>query len=151
MESLMESLSPQEKKTLRDKIRAAYDREKRLLPENPTVRDNNRMHQRISRLRKALLKNALEQKLQRLTRQNRNLRLLDTILSVQKQGPDQQSSLLWKLQQQQQQQDIVRKQAQWMLRLLPLRHQTLPTILQQQQQQQQKQDVIKKYLSQKFL
>jgi hypothetical protein len=168
----MESLSPQEKKILQDTVQAAYAQEIRLLPENPTVRDNNRMHSRISRLRKTLLRNALEKKLQRMRAENRNLRLLDAILSVKKPQDDsnrtrlqlmtrisqlqQQESSLWKLpQQQKQEQDRAKKQAQWMLRLSPL-HQTLTSILQQQhqqqhQQQQQQQDVIKKYLSQQFL
>lgn len=165
----MESLSPQEKKTFQDSIQRAYAQELRLLPENPTVRDNNRMHARISRLRKTLLKEILEKKLQRMKAQNRNLRLLDAILSVKKppvdsrtriqlktrisqlQQQEQEQSSLWKLsqQQQQQQQDRSKKQKQWMLRLSPIR-QTLPSIVQQQEEQQQQQDVIKKYLSQQF-
>uniref|UniRef100_A0A6C0K555 Uncharacterized protein n=1 Tax=viral metagenome TaxID=1070528 RepID=A0A6C0K555_9ZZZZ len=164
----MEPLSPQEKKTYQDNINAAYAQELRLLPENPTVRDNNRMHARISRLRKTLLKTMLEQKLKKLKAQNRNFRLLDAILSVKKPPVDsrtriqlktrisqlqqQEQSSLWKLsQQQQEQQDRSKKQKQWMLRLSPIR-QTLPFILQQQEeeQQQQQQDVIKKYLSQQY-
>jgi hypothetical protein len=165
----MESLSPQEKKTYQDNINAAYAQELRLLPENPTVRDNNRMHARISRLRKTLLKTMLEQKLKKMKAQNRNLRLLDAILSVKKppvdkrtriqlktrisQLQEQEQSSLWKLSQQQEQQDRSKKQKQWMLRLSPIR-QTLPFIPQQQeeeeQQQQQQQDVIKKYLSQQY-
>jgi len=162
----MESLSPQEKKTYQDNINAAYAQELRLLPENPTARDNNRMHARISRLRKTLLKTMLEQKLEKIKAQNRRLRLLDAILSVPvdnrtriqlktriSQLQQQDQSSLWNLSQQQEQQDRSKKQKQWMLRLSPIR-QTLPFIPQQQeeeQQQQQQQDVIKKYLSQQFL
>jgi len=168
----MESLSPQEKKTYQDNINAAYAQEQRKLPENPTARDNNRMHARISRLRKVLLKTMLEQKLKKMKAQNRRLRLLDAILSVKKppvdnrtriqlktrisQLQEQEQSSLWKLsqqQEQQEQQDRSKKQKQWMLRLSPIR-QTLPFIPQQQeeeeQQQQQQQDVIKKYLSQQY-
>jgi hypothetical protein len=161
----MESLSPEEKKIFQQRLKVAYAKERQRLPDNPTIKDKNSMHARMAHVRYTLLKGILEQKLQKLKGQNRNLRLLDAILSVKKTPVDnrtrinlkttisqlqqQEQSLLLKLSQQQEQ-DRLKQQRRWMLKLSPIR-QTLPSIIQQQQEEQQQQDVIKKYLSQQFL